>query len=225
VIGTLISGSPVPAGGGTLMYEVFLENLDPVPLSLDVWHDVVYQGTDTLTVVRRFIEQFLPGWTIYRPDLTLPISSNWPGGIYESIICAGMYPEQIWGEDSFSWEKEGAIDFDFNFAAHIPAADFLDQFDIITTDSVIPDRFDVIDVYPNPFNQSTTISFALPEDAKVMLSVYNLQGQAVATLLDGLRNAGTHVITFDALDLASGIYLYRLTTGSQTVGGKMLLLK
>lgn len=225
VTGTLISGSPVPASGGNVYYEVSIENTYPVPLDLDVWHDVVYEGLDTLTVVRRFITQFLPGWTIHRPDLSLPVTGNWPGGSYESIICAGIYPEQIWGDDSFNWEKEGSADLDFDFEVHLPVANFLDQSDIIATESVVSDRFDVIEAYPNPFNPMTTIRFTLSQDEKVLLSIYDLNGRLVETLVDGNRAAGMHDVTFDASHLASGIYLSRFSAGDQTINGKMILIK
>ncbi|TKJ40994.1 hypothetical protein CEE37_04840, partial [candidate division LCP-89 bacterium B3_LCP] len=69
------------------------------------------------------------------------------------------------------------------------------------------------------------ISFALPLDAKVLLSVYDVSGRLVTTLVDGYRNAGIHDVTFDASDLASGIYLYRLEAGEFNVTGKMVLMK
>jgi hypothetical protein len=57
------------------------------------------------------------------------------------------------------------------------------------------------------------------------LLIYNLQGQLVGTLVDGMRDAGTHDVSFDASHLASGIYLYRLTAGTHDFSGKMVLVK
>ncbi len=80
--------------------------------------------------------------------------------------------------------------------------------------------------YPNPFNPSTTISFSLTKTDRVTLRVYNLLGQEVATLMDGRQNAGTYRVTFDASNLASGVYFYRLSTGTGNFASKkMLLLK
>jgi hypothetical protein len=79
--------------------------------------------------------------------------------------------------------------------------------------------------YPNPFNPSTTIRFDIPAAQVVRLEVYNVTGQRVATLVDGIMPAGTHAIPFQAHDLASGVYYYRIQTA---VGGSvrsMVLLR
>ena len=80
--------------------------------------------------------------------------------------------------------------------------------------------------YPNPFNPSTTIEFNLPMDSRVTLAIYNTLGQTVRTLVGGdMMGAGTHGIVFDASDLPTGLYLYRLTAGEFTDTQKMLLVK
>jgi len=88
-----------------------------------------------------------------------------------------------------------------------------------------PTAFSMAGAYPNPFNPSTTISFTLPEASRVTLNVFDVSGRQVAQLVNGLRAAGAHQVTFDGSSLTSGVYLYTLTAGSQTVTGKMVLLK
>ncbi len=79
--------------------------------------------------------------------------------------------------------------------------------------------------YPNPFNPATTIAFTLPARRQVTLALYDRTGRLVRTLLEGMREAGTHRIAFDGSGLASGIYFYSLRSGSETLTRKMVLLK
>jgi len=85
--------------------------------------------------------------------------------------------------------------------------------------------FAVAQNYPNPFNPTTTINFALPEASHVKLVVYDLQGRMVAELVNGTRDAGVHEVTWDASDLASGLYFYRITAGDFNAVKKMMLVK
>jgi hypothetical protein len=79
--------------------------------------------------------------------------------------------------------------------------------------------------YPNPFNPATTIAFDLPRVSHVRLVVYNVLGRHVAVLVDEWLQAGSHNVVWDGSDAASGIYIYRLTTGSFSSTQKMVLLK
>lgn len=84
--------------------------------------------------------------------------------------------------------------------------------------------------YPNPFNSTAVIRFALPEQTDAELSVHNLGGQRVVTLSDGTHAAGSHQVSWDGRDergemLSSGVYLYRLRAGEQTLARKLLLLR
>jgi len=88
-----------------------------------------------------------------------------------------------------------------------------------------PSAFDLSQNYPNPFNPSTTIRFQIPHDGLVSLVVYNTLGQEVAVLVNEVRKAGTYAETFNASRLASGVYVYRLTSGNLTTSKKFLLLK
>jgi hypothetical protein len=89
----------------------------------------------------------------------------------------------------------------------------------------IPLEFELSQNYPNPFNPATTIEYGLPESGNVRLEVFNLLGQRVATLFNGEQTSGFHRVQFDARQLASGIYLYRLQSGNTVITRKMMLLK
>jgi len=79
--------------------------------------------------------------------------------------------------------------------------------------------------YPNPFNPSTTIRYALPQRTHVTLTVFNPLGQTVATLVNAVEEPGEHSVRFDGEGLASGVYFYRLTAGSFVRTMKMLVLR
>jgi TctA family transporter len=79
--------------------------------------------------------------------------------------------------------------------------------------------------YPNPFNPTTTINFSLAKASNVKLTVYNILGQQIRTVVDTRMNAGQQSIVFDASKLASGVYFYRLEAGDFSAVKKMLLLK
>ena len=80
--------------------------------------------------------------------------------------------------------------------------------------------------FPNPFNPSTTIEFTLPADGRATLTVFDVLGREVATLLDEERQAGTvQTVTVDLARLASGTYYYRLESGREVLTRKMLLMK
>ena len=90
----------------------------------------------------------------------------------------------------------------------------------------VPARFALEQNYPNPFNPSTNIKFALPKASEVTLTVYDMLGRKVATLLNGKQmKAANHTVQFNASALASGMYIYRLEAGSFVSTRKMMLIK
>jgi hypothetical protein len=88
----------------------------------------------------------------------------------------------------------------------------------------ILDVFSMDQNYPNPFNPSTTIRYALPYRSHVALTVFNTLGQKVAELINADIDAGYHEIHFNASNLASGVYFYRIQAGSFVETKRVLLL-
>jgi hypothetical protein len=105
----------------------------------------------------------------------------------------------------------------------------LKWFDIVLdaneTGGAAPIEFALEQNYPNPFNPATTIKFSIPEASEVTLKVYDVLGREVRTLVNELRNAGSHEVNFDASNLASGMYIYSIEAGEFISSKKMILLK
>jgi Secretion system C-terminal sorting domain/Right handed beta helix region len=89
----------------------------------------------------------------------------------------------------------------------------------------LPNGFELRQNYPNPFNPATVISFTLPKALTVNLTVYNILGQRVATLVNEVMPPGVHSVPFDGRNFASGVYFYRLEAGDFLSSRKMMLLK
>jgi len=89
----------------------------------------------------------------------------------------------------------------------------------------IPKEFKLEQNYPNPFNPSTAINFSLAKDGVVSLEIFNLLGEKVATLLNGYKPAGNHSVNFNASNLASGVYLYRISSSEYVKTLKMNFIK
>ncbi|UCC79120.1 MAG: right-handed parallel beta-helix repeat-containing protein, partial [Candidatus Zixiibacteriota bacterium] len=90
---------------------------------------------------------------------------------------------------------------------------------------LLPDQMALTQNYPNPFNTQTTIRFILPEAQNVQLSIYDILGRQIHTLIDEYRQAGRQTVTFDASGLSSGVYFYRLQAGNVVETKRMVLLK
>ena len=116
-------------------------------------------------------------------------------------------------------QSANVIDDAPRFLVHInPGLDNENKIDL-------PTQITLHQNYPNPFNPTTVISYELPQVADVQLQVFDMLGRQVATLVDGTVQAGTHQVTFDASNLSSGVYIYRLHTAEYILTRKLTVLK
>ncbi|MFH1736122.1 MAG: T9SS type A sorting domain-containing protein, partial [bacterium] len=223
---TYVSGSPVPPSGGNVYYDLFVEYLGQDPIDYDAWIDIEYEGGEPFTVALRSFANYQPGWTINRPGMFFPVPNAYAAGNYEIFVRVGDHPDSVWTADSFPFEKSGVSDG----TAFIPFAvdGTPNPFDdIITLGGNIsqPESHALFTAYPNPFNPSTTITFNLDAAAHTRLSIYDIQGRLLTTLVDGFRDAGIHEATFGATNFASGIYFARIEAGNRSVMQKLILVK
>ncbi|MCA0387272.1 MAG: choice-of-anchor A family protein [Bacteroidetes bacterium] len=158
--------------------------------------------------------------------------SSWNNGVYFAHITSTDAPASAWNYIGLKGVKVSAISFDQSngrlFAATsdggILRNDSPTSVKEIETASS-PAGFSLSDNYPNPFNPETVIEFSVPLKENVDLSVYNVLGELVSTLATGELEAGRYSVKFDAQQLPSGIYIYRLSSGTNVISKKMILMK
>ncbi|HZW38123.1 MAG TPA: T9SS type A sorting domain-containing protein [Ignavibacteriaceae bacterium] len=92
-------------------------------------------------------------------------------------------------------------------------------------DNSIPLEYNLYSNYPNPFNPSTMIRFSIPQSSFTTLKIYDIEGKEVASLLNEMKSAGNYEVTFNASQLPSGAYFYRIESGNFSSTKKMILLK
>lgn len=177
-------------------------------------------------------DKLTPSW-----NNMLPMIYTFPGA--ENVYhTAQMSPASAGAGNPISFRHENLVLFGLPlyFMEAQGVRDFLQELipALISGSSDVTDTPNPISplliCYPNPFNQSTAIEFVLPKDASTRLEVFNLRGQRVKCLTDGELSRGTHQLAFDGRDesgraLSSGIYLLRLTTGSDQLIRKITLMK
>jgi hypothetical protein len=226
-------------GGGCLMAGQYLLSAGDAYGNLQL-----VRFTDTLGIAYartyhlNYGQGMNPVGLFVRQDTIIIVANRWtlyPNTSSGYVLEATLNGDSLWTQD-YPWAGS-------SFACAAPTADgFITGTNFWgTTDSLrltrfvcgvsaVPQRpelpaYRLSQNYPNPFNATTRISFDLPRAQRVSLKVYNLLGQKVATLADGVLTSGSHELSFDGSHLASGVYLYRLDAGSFVQSRKMLLLK
>ncbi|MEX0610260.1 MAG: Ig-like domain-containing protein [Balneolaceae bacterium] len=159
------------------------------------------------------------GWKLVSWNLSEDNVTGWANG--DGTLNGSMHIDSFQLTYTPGQPSTGFINFDDLRAVTFGEATSID--DEIFSD--VPNSISLEQNYPNPFNPSTNIKFGLPERSDVNLEVYDMLGRKVATILSGPKSAGFHTISFDASQLSSGVYLYRLAIGSEIISRKMLLMK
>ena len=174
-------------------------------LHLDFW-------TETSTALSVFLISPGPVETPYA--LTVP-TSGWSS---IDIPLTAFAPVDLADVFQLKFDGNGDIYLDNLFFSN--SATGIDEIS-----STLPTDYALDQNYPNPFNPTTNIRFNLPKAEQVVLKVYNILGEEVATLVNDFMNAGSYEVGFDATELGSGTYIYSISAGSFQSVKKMLLIK
>ena len=162
-------------------------------------------------------------------------------GLYNIVaVDSGSYMLKIEGPDSLDLDWSIYVDGVLNSngdSVLVPAeigritrVDFIaptdiTDVDLIITESEIPNFYSLSQNFPNPFNPTTSITYSIPENSNVKLDIYNILGKKILTLVDKYQSIGKYTVEFDAAELTSGIYLYKIKTQNFESAKKMIFLK
>jgi hypothetical protein len=179
-------------------------------------------------VARKPIFVWHPAARAEKYNLQIATVSNFSTLVVNLMITAPDTTVQIAdtlaANTTYYW-KIGAVDTGGTTFSNVPH--FVTGTLVLVDGAVnnLPTEFALHQNYPNPFNPSTTINFDLPQDVNVQITVFNILGQRVAVLVDGVMRAGYHQVVFNANRFASGAYIYEMRAGDKVFKEKMLLLK
>jgi hypothetical protein len=185
---------------------------------MDVWVMLTAPNGNPYGPVKEFYNASLnPYQTKTVPNVRQDVPVWAPQGNYMYTSYCGDYPSVKVDSMSFpfvvfSWLEGGADDWYLSGWFDEP-------------EEALPQVTELNGNYPNPFNSSTTISYALANDAHVTIEVFNLLGQKVETIKDEHQKAGYKTIQWDASQYASGVYFYKLTADNKLFTKRMMLLK
>jgi len=150
--------------------------------------------------------------TLYWMDTT--------SGVWRDTLWQVPYPLGLYHDGESFWNVSSSSAHGGHEAVY--------RSDLITgIDEVVPkpENFTIISAYPNPFNAKTTIYYSLARQSYIQLDVYNLLGQHIGALFEGVKQSGEHYAVWDAKGFTSGIYFIRLVTEVESLSAKLLLLK
>ena len=161
-------------------------------------------------------------------DLEYATNADFTSAVKKSDLSIPAFTaENLVSGTTYYWRVQSKIPSGEK-SGYSPIASFIPMSaTAVTPAGVLPASYKLAQNYPNPFNPETVIKYSVKVDGKVVLKVYNMLGSEVATLVNEFENAGDHQVRFSAsgLHLSSGIYLYRITSGSFSEVKKMMLLK
>ena len=147
-------------------------------------------------------------------------------GIYILMAYSNMEEEEELTFKYFSDSEEEVIEYteSLEFTLDMVVGNGFKPFSL-SREFIIPTEFSLSAAYPNPFNPVTTINYGIPEDSKVTIQVYNLQGRLVEVLTDQNMDAGYHVVTWNADNHSSGMYFVKMVAGEYVNTQKLMLVK
>ncbi len=204
----LFSPVIVPPYGLNLHWHATLTNTADEPVALDAWTIAETPLGNTVGPLDENLNFTIGAGETISHYASQRVPAYAPPGEYIFTLRAGNYPDAL-TEDSFTFTKaeSGASGSQLtDWASMGWDLSTTTGADESSTSSGLPSSFRLVGVYPNPFNARTVITVELPGSAPLTIQMFNITGQLVHTVADGMHSAGTHSFTLDAGSLASGVY-------------------
>ena len=214
----------IPANGGSFDFNVAGTNSTGNPETFDIWTMITLPDGSEYGPVINVSDFTLSAGTAIDRDRTQTVPAGAPAGLYTYDGYIGGFPDIVWSEDHFEFEKLEDADGGLMVSGW---GNYGESFEEIftTSESSIPSEFALHPAYPNPFNPVTTLNYYLPKSSDVSLVIYDVTGREVSRLADSFHPAGNYKIDWDAAGFASGIYFARLDDGKMQMTQKLLLIK
>jgi len=213
--------------GGTLSYRVDGENTTGSTKIVDYWATVYLPNGGQYGPVYGPVQVTLAPHQNIRQVISQQIPVKAPLGRYQYNAYVGEYPHGIWHHETFEFGVIPAIakGGDVERQDWEVLAGFEEKASVDHADMGLPNGFFLSQNSPNPFNASTKIAYTIDRGTEVELKVYNLRGQEVATLAKGYHQPGYYTVTWEASEVSSGVYFYKLQAGDFSEIRRMNLVK
>ena len=215
----------LPPEGGSISYDAGIYNLGDTAIVVDVWAYAFVPGYGQYGPLHYHDNlRVRPGRSIGKNNLGKSVPAMAPAGEYSYVAYIGDFGGEVIDSSYFTFMKLGTPGGkDLVWLAG--GGWFEGEEFLFERETVLPTDYALRQNYPNPFNAKTTINYQLPVGNDVKLEVYNLLGQKVAALVNEEQEAGYRSVIWDASQVTSGLYFYKLAVGDYTETQMMMLVK
>jgi hypothetical protein len=211
----------IPPQGGQMTYEMWVFSFVGHPGRADIWTMAFVPGVGSYGPINLYRNVRIPADSIGLNDVGQKIPGPAPAGDYVFAAYVGVYPSTIIDSSYFYFSKQGSVVGEMGEWSGNGLS--LEKADVTAFD--LPSAYALFQNYPNPFNVSTTINYQLPSYSHVRLELYNILGEKIGVLVDEMQETGYKSVSWDASEISSGVYLYKLTAGDFSETKRMMLVK